>query len=281
MKISFLSDVNMISFSVPPSLGLLLIVLLPSHCSNVLPLWLRSGGFSSCGCQFVKQEQVLRGQGASLKDSLYSHLPGKHWCTCFFQYAHHCSSDFFVLSADMFYPQSPGAVSDFKWQQFSAQRIRKENLGSKLCSHPTVKMQKYWGLGLVLGDVILHGFPETNVHKTLHHLSPQSSGDWQKRIQLLSSCVCLRSPDKWQQRQSQVSCCPNVKVTLTDTTHTVLFRITQYSSAYFCCFVLFLQYWIVAFICMVLAHSSLKWWDILSISLDGLVWEEAGASFSF
>lgn len=222
MKISFHSDVNMISFSVPPALGLLLIVLLPSYCSNVLPLWLRSGGFSSCGCQFVKQEQVLRGQGASLKDSHYSHLPEMHWCACFFQYAHHCSSDFFVLSADMFYPQSLGAVSDFEWQQFSAQRIRKENPCSKLSSHPTVKMQKCWGLGLILGDVILHGFPETNVHKTLHHLSPQSS-DWQRRLQLLSSCVCLRSPDKWQQRQSQVSCCPNVKVTLTDTTHPVLF----------------------------------------------------------
>lgn len=130
-----------------------------------------------------------------------------------------------------------------------------------------------------LGDVILHVFPETNVHKTLHHLSPQSSGDWQKQIQLLSSCVCLRSPDKWQQRQSQVSCCPNVKVTLTDTTHPVLFRILQYSSAYFCCFVLFVLYWIIACICMVLA--SLKWWAILSISLDDLVWEEAGTSYSF
>lgn len=136
MKISFHSDVNMISFSVSPSLGLLLIVLLPSYCSNVLPLWLRSGGFSSSGCQFVKQEQVLRGQGASLKDSHYSHLPEIHWCTCFFQYAHHCSSDFFVLSTDMFYPQSPGAVSDFEWQQFSAQRTRRENPRSKLCSHP-------------------------------------------------------------------------------------------------------------------------------------------------
>lgn len=93
-----------------------------------------------------------------------------------------------------------------------------------------------------LGDVILHVFPETNVHKTPHHLSPQSSGDREKRIWLLSSCVCLRSPDKWQQRQSQVSCCPNVKVTLTDTTHPVLFTIVQYSSAYLCCFVLFVLY---------------------------------------
>lgn len=199
------------------------------------------GGFSSCGCQFVKQEQVLRGQGASLKDSHYSHLPEMHRCTCFFRYAHHCSSNFFVLSADMFYPQSPGAVSDFEWQQVSAQRIWKENRLETLQSSngQDAEILRSW---THLGGVILHVFPETNVHKTLHHLSPQSSGDWQKRIQLLSSCVCMRSPDKWQQKPSQVSCCPNVKVTLTDTTHPVLFRILQYASAYLCWGFFYLYY---------------------------------------
>lgn len=229
MKISFHSDVNMISFSVPPSLGLLLIVLLPSYCSNVLPLWLGSEGFSSCGCQFVKQEQVLRGQGASLKDSHYSHLPENALMHLLFPI---CPSSFlrFLCSVHWYVLPTIPRCCFWLWVAavFSSEDPERK---SRLETLQSSKMQKYWGLGLVLGDVILHVFPETNVHKTLHHLSPQSSGDWQKLIQLLSSCVCLRSPDKWQQRQSQVSCCPNVKVTLTDTTHPVLFRILQYSLA--------------------------------------------------
>lgn len=118
MKMSFQSDLCMISFSIPFFFFLLLIVWLPPYCCNMLPLWSRSRGGVPCGCQFMKQE-VPRGQGASFKDfhllfSLYRCLNNnKHSCCCVVNMLvilPYMSLPGFVLSTDVVYPQSPGAV---------------------------------------------------------------------------------------------------------------------------------------------------------------------------
>lgn len=76
-------------FLFPPScFVLLLVVWLPPYCCNMLPLWFRPREGFPRSYQFMKQEEVPRGQGATLKyfHPLFLLLRclnnNKDWCYC-------------------------------------------------------------------------------------------------------------------------------------------------------------------------------------------------------
>lgn len=170
MKMSFQSDLCMISFSIPFFFFLLLIVWLPPYCCNMLPLWSRSRGGVPCGCQFMKQEEVLRGQGASFKDfhllfSLYRCLNNnKHWCCC-------------VVNMLVFF-------LTFLFQDLFCPLI--------LFTHNPQVPWRGTLRSITCWDAEMLHFAPMFAHICLH--SPATT-ERKKQIQLLSGCVCLRSPD--------------------------------------------------------------------------------------
>lgn len=151
--------------------------------------------------QYMKKEEVPRGQGASLKDfhplfSLFRCLNNnKHCCYRFLNMpliVPHISLPGFVLSNDIgVYPQSPGAVERNSSLE-TLQSVTRWDAGTD------AEMLRSW---TGLGDGI---HSSAFCTKLCTYLSPQSSSGWKNQIQL-SGCVCLRSPDKWRWRQREPS----------------------------------------------------------------------------
>lgn len=166
------------------------------------------------------------------------------------------------------------------------QVLWKEIPALKLCSQwpieTAARMQKCWGLGLVWGgrDSVFFSFSfwteSAFCTKLCTYLSPQSG--WKTKFR------CCQLVFVWGHLINDIersAVVKNVAVVLTGITHPLLFMIMQYSTTYLCCLFVFFTFHIkiFAFLCITLAHSSLKRWVILGISWDGFSVEGSMSPF--